>query len=362
MSEKLKKYVCKNPFTYLDVQHGGQWICCPSWAPTNIRLDTPVWQEDLLENWKGPIVQDIRKSVLDGSYRHCDHKICPALSKLIHTNEVPEEFMEKEEFMKINELTTIEDVENFQGLPEYILFGFDRSCNLKCPSCRKTQIPNDDLDSPIHKYKENLLKQIEEKFASNVKRLMITGSGDPFYSKLYRNYLIDFNLKKYPKLKEIHVITNGNLLNEKMWMSLGARPFIKRVEISVDAGTKETYENVTRLNGDWDRLIDNLKFLSTQHSITHFITSMVVSEYNYKEMETFYDLVIDIFKNSPIHLGIHYRQHVYWETGAYTKDEVDSVSVFNNTHDKFEDFKQELLKVHNKPFVGHNFHHLLNNT
>lgn len=361
MSEKLKNYVCRNPFTYLDVQYGGQWICCPSWAPTNIRLPRMAMEEDLLENWQGPTVTDIRKSVLDGTYRHCDHKICPALSKLINTNEVPGEFISKEDFEKTFNITSLEDVESYAGMPEYILFGFDRSCNLKCPSCRLEQVPNYDLESPAHKRKEYLLNQIETKFASNVKRLMITGSGDPFYSKLYRNYLINFDPKKYPKLEEIQIITNGNLLNEKMWMSLGARPFITRMEISVDAGTKNTYENITRLNGDWDRLIANMKFLSTQHTIKDFVISMVVSEHNFTEMETFYQVFTEIFKESPINLFLHYRQHVYWETGAYTPEQVKEIAVFEPDHPKFNEFMGELLKVHNRPFVGHNFHHLLVN-
>lgn len=367
MSEKLKKYVCKNPFTYLDIQPIGQWICCPSWAPTNIGGDAPPMQEDLLKDWQGSTVTDIRKSVLDGTYRHCDHKVCPSLSKLINTDEVPIEFIEKSEALKTFNITSLEDVENFQGLPEYILFGFDRSCNLKCPSCRNEQVPNDDVNSFAHKRKEYLLEQIETKFAANVKRLMITGSGDPFYSKLYRNYLIDFDPKKYPKLEEIQIITNGNLLNEKMWMSLGARKFIKRIEISVDAGTKDTYENITRLNGDWDRLISNIQYLSTQDSIEVFIVSMVVSEYNYKEMEDFYHTFNDIFSKSKIQLYIHYRQHVYWGTGAYSSAHVKAISVFEPEHEQHQQFLLELQKIHNKKTVsgatvGHNFHHLLNNT
>ncbi len=361
MSEKLQKYVCRNPFTYLDVQYTSQWICCPSWAPTDIRLETMAKDEDLLNNWRGEKVLDIRKSMLDGSYRHCNHTICPALSKLINTDEVPEEFIEKEEFLKTFNITSAEDVENYQGLPEYILFGFDRSCNLRCPSCRKEQVPNAHIDSDRFKREVFLLEQIEEKFASNVKRLMITGSGDPFYSKLYRNYLIDFDPKKYPKLEEIQIITNGNLLTEKMWHSLGARPFIKRIEISVDAGTQNTYENVTRLNGDWHKLLANIKFLSTQDSIKHFIVSMVVSEYNYTEMEQFYNVFNEIFAESKISLHIHYRQHVHWETGVYSPSEVKNISVFDPHHPKHTDFLQELMKIHGKKtnlgaVVGHNFH------
>ena len=38
--------------------------------------------------------------------------------------------------------------------------------------------------------------------------------------------------------------------------------FVKSCEISIDGGTKDTYENKTRINGKWDELIDNLKFIA----------------------------------------------------------------------------------------------------
>lgn len=354
----LKKYVCKNPFTYLDVQDNSQWVCCPSWCPTNIRVDDnndPLLQHDydnenLLQNWTGSQADKIRRSVLDGSYSYCDHKICPSLSQLINTGVPPNNFIAKEEF---NE-------ELAESLPEEILFGFDRSCNLKCPSCRAEFVPNSDLDSEEFKHKEFLLHEIESKFSHSAKKLMITGSGDPFYSKLYRDYLINFDETKYPNLENIHIITNGVLLNEKMWNSLNAKKFIKSMEISVDAGTKNTYEKITRLNGKWDVLIDNIKFLSQQSTIKHFGFSMVVSEYNFNEMKLLYDLIMNIFKSSQTRPYVFYRQIVHWQLGAYSPLKIRELSVFEKEHPMFDNFMIELKKIHNLPDVSHNFHHLLN--
>lgn len=365
-SEILKKYVCVNPFEYLDVQPKSQWICCPSWAPSDIRVDQqgqpntkPIdLDEDLLHNWRGPTVVDIRKSVLDGSYRYCDHNICPQLSSLINTSVKPTNFVTQEEARSRFNITSIEDVENYTGLPEEVLFGFDRSCNLKCPSCRADLVANDDPNSKEHKTKLFLLYLIERQFAAGIKKLYITGSGDPFYSKIYRDYLINFDTSKYPNLEDIQIITNGQLLNEKMWNSLKANPFIKTIEISIDAGTKHTYENITRLNGDWDRLIENIKFLSTVKTIKNMIFSMVVSEHNYKEMLTLYSIIKDIFKDSSIKATVNLRQLVHWSTGAYSIIDVSHLSVFNPLHSKFEDFLIELGKVKNLPGISHNFHHL----
>jgi sulfatase maturation enzyme AslB (radical SAM superfamily) len=369
--EVLKDYVCLMPFLYTDVQQASQFVCCPSWCFKSLRVDEKGEEEDWLNyfdttadvgrNWISKPAFEIRKSMLDGSYRHCNHVVCPRLNGLINGSKLtPYMFMKKEEFQKTFNIYSEEDIKKFDTPPEEILFGFDRSCNLKCPSCRVHLIPNDDVESEDYANKLHLLNSIEKNFAHGLKRIMITGSGDPFYSKIYRDYLINFDVTKYPKLEALQIITNGNLLNEKMWNTMKATPHIKIIEISIDAGTKDTYENKTRLNGKWDVLMENLKFLSTQdHIIEEFVVSMVVSKHNYKEMYTFYQLITDIFKYSKFKWGlsINYRQIVDW--GTYTKEDLTELQVFNPDNRFFDDFIGYLMEIHEKKYVNHNFHHLL---
>jgi sulfatase maturation enzyme AslB (radical SAM superfamily) len=357
MSEILREYVCTKPFNYIDAQDNTLWVCCPSWCPSNL-IGEAKSHYDMHEHWQGNIATDIRKSVFDGSYSHCDKKVCPDLSQLINTGVVPKSFLAKKKFEKQYNISSIEDLENFEGLPEEILFGFDRSCNLKCPSCRADIVSNDDPESDAYKNKLHLLSSIEKHFSKSLRIMMITGSGDPFYSKIYRDYLINFDASKYPNLQNIQIITNGILLTEKMWNSLQAKPFIKTIEISVDAGCKETYENVTRLNGDWDKLIDNIRFLSKQSSISNMVFSMVVSQYNYKEMYPFYQIIKNIFEKAPVKANINYRQIVHWTASLYTIEDVNNISVFNPTHPNFNNFIEELNTIRNLPRVSHNFHHL----
>lgn len=313
----------------------------------------------MLRNWQSPIAKQFRSSILDGTYKYCDHKVCPKLSQLLNTDTIPDNFVTREEFERQFNITSVEDLENYQGLPETILFGFDRSCNLQCPSCRVNLVTNDSADSEDFKLKYFLLKSIEEKFSASLKKILVTGSGDPFYSKIYRDYLIHFDIAKYPKLQAIKIITNGNLLDEKMWDSLACRNFIKEIEISIDAGSKYTYEKVTRLNGRWERLLENIRFLSQRTTVNIMEFSMVVSKNNYKEMELFYHLIEQLCGNSSAQIYINYRQIVYWSAGAYTPEAIKDLSVFHESHPDFEDFLMELRKIHNKPRVTHNFHHLL---
>lgn len=348
---KLKQFVCKNPFEYFDIQENSSYICCPSWCSKDVFTNNGKLGWDDYSNI------DVRKSVLDGSYKYCDKNICPSLNKLLNTNEIPNNFVKKDKFVEYYSIQNLNDLNNIEFDCKNILFGFDRSCNLKCSSCRVGMVINDRIDSDEYKLKLNILNTIEQRLAKTLKSILITGSGDPFYSNLYRNYLINFDKSKYPNLDEIKIITNGIMLDEKLWNSLNAKDFIKSIEISIDAGTKQTYENVTRLNGNWDRLLSNLKFISQIKSVDFFQLSFVVSELNYMEMILFYDLITNIYRGRKFE--VVFRQHVYWEDGKYTKEEVDSLSIFNISHKKHNLFLKELNKIYNKPFVNHNFNHLV---
>ena len=71
---KLKKFVCKNPFEYFDIQEKSSYICCPSWCSKD------VFTKNGKLGWDGHSNIDVRKSVLDGSYKYCDKNICPSFN------------------------------------------------------------------------------------------------------------------------------------------------------------------------------------------------------------------------------------------------------------------------------------------
>jgi sulfatase maturation enzyme AslB (radical SAM superfamily) len=374
MNENLKNYVCYHPFTYVDVHFNAQWLCCADWAPVNIRghYNHPdETEKSVLTNWHSDLANDVRKAVSDGSYSKCNHNVCPSLNELKNTqhNYTDETiqlhgmtFVRKDKIKDYFGIEDENDVNNFKKPPKSIMMAFDRSCNLKCPSCRTNVIPNPEKDSDEYNILQNIMSDIETNLGSGLEKMLITGSGDPVYSKIYRDFLINFDKAKYPKLHSIHLITNGVLLDEKMWNSFKAKSLIRVLEISLDAGNKETYENTVRLNGDWDKLLSNIEYLLKQKDVEHFFFSMVVSEYNYKEMEQMYNLIMDMVKNVGMDkyqkVTIMYRQILY-TYAKYTIQDINNISVFDKSHTKFEDFKNELMKVHSKPNVTHNFSHLL---
>lgn len=348
--EILKNWICTKPFNYLDVNYGGTYMCCPSWLPVDITNHNTPDEVSITEGWFSEKSERIRESMLDGSFRYCDHKVCPEISEVLGGRTHETRHMRKKENYKVPEIPMVQD----------ILYGQDRSCNLRCPSCRLDIIYNDRVDSTSHIKKQDIQHEIEKSFGKTITNILLTGSGDPIYSKIYRDFLINFDEKKYPNLDTIQIVTNGVLLNEKMWNSFNCKQFIKIFDISFDAGTKETYENSTRIGGDWERLLENIRFLiNLKDQKRKFLFSYVVSELNYKEINKCLEIIDDLSHGTIHDITINFRQHVYWSSGAYTQKQVNDIAVFEPGHKLHDDFLKELVIMNQHPKVNHNFHHLL---
>ena len=349
-TEILKKWICTKPFNYLDVQPEGKaYMCCPSWLPEDI---TEGGTKTITEGWFSEKSEAIRASMLDGSFKYCDHKVCPEISAVLagDDRDGKSSYMFLKENYEVPKVPMVED----------ILYGQDRSCNLRCPSCRLNVIPNARVDSPEHQQKQAIQDEIEEQFGGSIQKIMLTGSGDPMYSKIYRDFLINFDKTKYPNMEQIQIVTNGVLLNEKMWNSFNCKEFIKIFDISFDAGSKFTFENSTRIGGDWDRMISNIRYLISQtDSIRKFIFSFVVSEYNFREMKQCLDIIDELTDGSEHKVVVNFRQHLFWDTGAYTQDQVNEIAVFDPAHLCHAEFLEHLKIMTQHPAINHNFHHLL---
>jgi MoaA/NifB/PqqE/SkfB family radical SAM enzyme len=334
----LKKYVCSVPFNSLEIHRNTYFLCCPSW------LDKKIDGNDygLEDVWNSEPVKDIRNSILEGSYKYCDKKLCPHLSNVIKFNKP---------FGPIGYKNQIKITQNNES-PENVIFNFDRTCNYKCPSCRVDLIVE---SSEGIKRIEKTIEEIDTHYSKNVKNLYVTGTGDPFVSVSFRNYLKNFNPSKYPNLEAIHLHTNASMWTKDMWDSMpNIHQYVKSCEISIDAGTKDTYENHTRIGGNWDVLMNNLYFISTIKTLKSIKTSFVVQRSNYKEMCIFYDKMYSIFGNN---VQIFFGKITNW--GTFSEEEFENVMVWNESHPEHEEFKKELNKIWRKERVFHNLYEFI---
>lgn len=342
MNEKLrKKYVCTLPFTYTEVSNNSQWLCCPSWLPVDIKES-----DNYKDNWFSGKSNKIRESMLDGSYKYCDAKQCPYLSALDSGRVNKTQFMEKDIF--INSSLA-------KPLPRIINMGFDTSCNLQCPSCRLNFV---NLKGEDRVRVNTTIDRISDQLGDTLTTMVLCGAADPFFSKSFFNFMANFDEAKFPNLTHIHLHTNANLWTPKNWERISkVHKYIRSCEISIDAATKDTYENKVRLRGDWDKLMDNLKFITTIPTLKRIRFSYVTQARNYKEILPFYELIHKITEGKGKKIEILYNAITDW--GAYpTREDFEKEEIHNPNHPLYDDFVKEIQKISNLD-VYHNFGHII---
>lgn len=345
-----RNYICSVPFTSIEVQDHNNFLCCASWLTKSLPKGLSV-----KDSWNSSEAKDIRNSILDGTYKYCDSTQCPFLHKIesgdSHNLQGP--IYSKDNLS--NELSKVIELHrnDIDYSPSVVQFSFDRTCNLKCPSCRIDLIVGD--KKKIESVKATI-EEIENEYSNDIKVLYITGSGDPFISVGFRDFLRNFNPKKYPKLEKIHLHTNATKWNREMWDSMKSiHPYVKTCEISIDAGTKDTYENKTRIGGSWDELIDNLKFISTIPTLKKIKPSFVVQNHNYKEMGLFYDMMFGLFgKKSNIFFG----KINNW--GTFSDEDFLEHQVWNPNHINYSDFIEEVNRTLPANYCFHNLYEFIN--
>ena len=140
---------------------------------------------------------------------------------------------------------------------DQIMFAFDQSCNLSCPSCR-TQVITEKVSQSIEK-----ARAVEEKLLPllpNCRTLHINPAGELFGSKPSRRLLELINDERCPDL-QLDIISNGTLFSREEWNKFpGIHNKVRKVRISIDAACKETFEKLRRL-GKYDIFFENMRFL-----------------------------------------------------------------------------------------------------
>jgi MoaA/NifB/PqqE/SkfB family radical SAM enzyme len=226
---------------------GSTYLCdCAAWLPfvagNIIESDSPyaVWNSDQ--------AQEIRRSVLDGDYSYCSRTMCPAI--------VNDELPRSEDIRSPRLRRIIEHHETvLEDGPRLIALGHDSSCNLACPSCRvgivmADKAQNEQLDRARDRVILPLLRGRQV-------GLHLTSWGDPFASRHYRSILEALREPEFDGVK-LYLLTNGLGLTPKVWAAMPQlAEKIVELRVSVDAATKETYENVRR-PGRWEVIRENL--------------------------------------------------------------------------------------------------------
>lgn len=316
------------PFKFIEVTgwsppKGDVFLCCPNW------LEIPVGnirQSDSFEEiWNGEKAQEIRRSILSGSFVHCNHSVCPFLQSMTGTVKRIGDVNDKELLGIIrNELTRL------PSGPKEVRCSYDKSCNLSCPTCRTEVIIENNYKQEI----EEIQIRLQEEALKDTHLLSITGSGDPFASPFNRKWLQSMRRESMPHLKNLHIHTNAQLWTRDMWSTLPdeIRRLVKTTEISIDAACPSTY-SFNRRGGSFERLLENLEFISAlrQEGPLNAVTiSMVVQENNFREMPDFVRLGMQ-FKFDVVSFG----RIMNW--GTFSAEEYARRAIHLDSHPKHQD-------------------------
>ncbi len=278
-----ERLFCSKPFTWFEISRGMRegdvFLCCPSW------LETPVGNLDdssVTEIWNGPKAQRIRESILDGSFRYCNHERCPSLQTVTGPVQLARHVTDP-----LLRAIIDGEISVLPYGPREINCSYDRSCNLSCPSCRTQIIVETTRRDQIRRIQQ----KVNDQALAGAETLYITGSGDPFGSPFFRKWLRTMRREDMPELKRIQLHTNGLLWTQEMWETIppDVRSLVTWAQISIDAAKPGTYA-INRRGGEFDTLLRNLEYIATLRAegpLQWLELSMVVQNNNVDEMKDF---------------------------------------------------------------------------
>ena len=266
--DKKLNLFCQQPFSGCSIDRFGSVFVCTCDGTLPVSVGHIMDFNALEQIWENSIAKALQETILDGSFSYCDVKMCGIL---YGNNMSANEYFNKQKKHK-----------------KEIFLNIDESCNLQCPSCR------DGLIYIKHGQDYNNKKIWIEHFHNMLKNysgalnLYTSGNGDPFASEIYQEFLHTCQLKSNQRF---NFLTNGLLLKQRM----SDNPYLientKNVMISIDAGSKDVYEDVRR-PGKWSRLIENLDYLHTltQDGKIKCQLNFVIQRANYRDIPNFIQL------------------------------------------------------------------------
>ena len=319
IDKDLKGRFCERPFRWMEFGNTAIWSCCPAWLPIPIGPANAPPEEI----WNGPVAVELRRSILDGSFRYCSRVNCPKI-----TNKT----LPRREHVALDQFVPV------MSPPTYLNLCYDNSCNLSCPSCRKRAYVAD-------KHQQDVLEDFYKTAVAPVLRtartVNITGSGDPFASHHFRHLLSQIGRSNGPR---IDIQTNGVLFDERAWSELLLEGRIRRIWVSLDAATKPTYDRVRR-NGDFGRAKINVRNLVKRRRaqrIDFIGIDFVVQNSNIREMLDFISLGLELGVDS-----VRFNMIRNW--GTFSTDEFARHFVGSNRHPNYS----ELLTIIDDPLFSH---------
>ena len=323
---------CQIPWNTLGVNTNGNVFICesPSWIP--IFVGNLFECDSIYDILNSDSAKKIRQEILAGRYYYCNSRICGFFDFKDTTKykAQPTDNIDPLEFVDHEKLYV-------DQIPTNLIFDFDYTCNFKCPSCR-TEYQNWNNDHIIRPINSRIVESIKHLIIDKIEEQPITirwCGGEPFMSEVYIElfeYIITTNKSNIQNV----IQTNGSLFLAKKDLVTRLLPFISDIRISFDAGSEEVYR-MTRIGGNWDNLIKNVKFLLDVVRKNNFKTKVsadyVVQKNNYEDLPRYVELCKE--------LGIEINQtQKMWNWGTWDEETFKAMNAYHPAHEEYNKVKE----------------------
>jgi glycosyltransferase involved in cell wall biosynthesis/wyosine [tRNA(Phe)-imidazoG37] synthetase (radical SAM superfamily) len=342
VGNELKGRYCSFPFESFEIKPAGETaFCCTGWLPTTIgNLFTAGKMNEV---WNSEVARDIRKTIIDGSYRYCRKIHCPVINGALRsmlTENLPVELWEEQDG-------------HLSVSPKLFALHYDRSCNLSCPSCRREKYVAAGTEAErIMRITKGMIVPL----LHTAERVSLCGDGEALVSPAFRWLLSQLASVENPTMV-VELQTNGQLFTEREWSRINGLSRLQFVvSVSIDASEAGTYSQLRR-GGDFNRLLQNLEFLRClrdEDSIKCLRFRCVVQEENVDQLESFI-LMAKRYHADNVHLQMFHDI-------VCSPEELSRKRVHDPSHPRHQDFLKNLSNAlsHNDEIqILHEFEHLL---
>lgn len=301
---------CLKPFKTIEVHTNGDIsLCCFSWLPYFCGNVLEAEVDQILKNIQRV---EILSNMRQGNFSHCNDR-CPHIAMFKH-GQTPSRFV------KLENLDSELSSQHWD-----IHLTYDQSCNLACPSCRSELIlfknGSNDLIQKIHKKTTAIVDYLLSK--NETVTVHVTGSGDPFASPVFWEYLKTASENIKDNLY-FEIITNGTLMTPVRLQKVSSLlPKIKIINVSIDASNSNTYSKV-RKNGNFDKLVENLNYLDSLG--VSWMSNFTVQNENIEDLVDFVNWQLN-YKNLK---SVSLNGISKW--GHMTDDQYNKMAVWKHDH------------------------------
>jgi molybdenum cofactor biosynthesis enzyme MoaA len=335
--KQLQGKYCLTPFILININVSGQvGLCGCSWWMS--KTVGNIFTSTLDEILSSPEAVDVRRSIIDGTYIYCNEKVCGVIEN---------DGLNTVDTLPPNVARLIENPERYD-LPYHIVLNLDETCNLSCPSCRTKVIKVPDEEKEKQREVGRIVSKNLFSKPTDQKIVIEISSNEIFASDMLMELLVNIDTDSFPNL-EIHLGTNATLIVKRWDRLKKVEHFIKKITVSVDAGSAEVYEKVRR-GGKWKDLCAGMEFLKIKKKETQCAVHgrLIFQKENYKDSEKYYELC----KQWEVDL-IEYSRIYNWNT--WTLNEFLLQDVYDPNHAEYNQAKEiviELKKLPNTWFNG----------